>query len=112
MTIGPNGQVNEPERDKMLLSAYNNTPEFYITLVEDFRDPLGANRLPVVLQIDATYIDMCSSIDPGKPKKFHFKPELVVRNARCARSSCTLKIISHFLLRGTLALSSEQQYAM
>ena len=65
--------MNEAERDKMLLNAYNNTPEFYKTLVEDFRDPSGANRLPVVLQIDATYIDMCSSIDPGKPKSFTFK---------------------------------------
>ena len=49
--VDPNGQVNQAEVDKMLESAYNNTPVYFRELVKDFKDPSSRNRLPVIIQV-------------------------------------------------------------
>ena len=61
-----NGQLVPSERDKLLTTAYNNTPTYFKEMVKDFKDPDGRGRTPVILNTDATYSDTTSSQDIGK----------------------------------------------
>ena len=67
--VDGNGVLNVAERDRLLEHAYRSTQVYYRTLVEDFEDPSGQGRNPVVLMADATYL--------GKPsKKKHFNIDI------------------------------------
>ena len=79
-----NGETNDEEMNKLLHNSYERTPVFFHDLLADFEDPSGRNRLPVCLNIDATYIDIQGSDDLEFQKHFFYSP----------RSGHTVKVIN------------------
>ena len=69
-----NGQVNQPEIDKLLDDAFNRTPTFYRVLVKDFLDPTDRDRTPLLLNTDGTYIDIQGSADLEQNKYMFYAP--------------------------------------
>ena len=53
--VKPDGTVNVEERTKLYRFANSDTPDYFKRLIQDFEDPSGRNRTPVLLNIDATY---------------------------------------------------------
>ena len=100
-----NGVVNEQELDKLLHDSYQSTPPFYQTLLAQFEDPAGHGRLPVCLNIDATYFDIQSSDDIELQKHMYYQP----------RAGHTAKLISFTNLSskfvGLLPVASSQSPA-
>ena len=81
---GQDGRVNQEEVDKIFRTAYNSTPVYYQEMVKDLADPANLNRTPVILNADATYIDVCSSEDLEHQKYVFYEP----------RSGHTIKLIN------------------
>ena len=69
-----NGVTNEEEVAKLLHYSYERTPQFHRTLLQDFEDPSGRGRIPVGLNIDATYFDIESSDDIEFQKHMYYGP--------------------------------------
>ena len=69
------GQIVAAELNKLLSTAYRNTPDFMKQLLCDFKDPDPTrNRIGVPLNVDATYFHTTSSADIGKIIYFLEKP--------------------------------------
>ena len=69
------GQIVAAELNKLLSTAYRNTPDFMKQLLRDFKDPDPTrNRIGVPLNVDATYFHTTSSADIGKIIYFLEKP--------------------------------------
>ena len=79
-----NNETNEEEMNKLLHNSYERTPTFFKTLLANFEDPSGRNRLPVCLNIDATYIDVQGSDDIELQKHFFYSQ----------RSGHTVKVLN------------------
>ena len=69
-----NGDTVQTEVSKLLHGAYTRTPVFYQKLVEDFEDPSGFDRLPVILNLDGTYFDIQRSSDLELQKYLYYLP--------------------------------------
>ena len=69
-----NGDTVQTEVSKLLHGAYTRTPVFYQKLVEDFEDPSGFDRLPVILNRDGTYFDIQRSSDLELQKYLYYLP--------------------------------------
>ena len=69
-----NGDTVQEEVNKLLEGAFSRTPLFYKKLVEDFEDPSGFDRLPVVLNLDGTYFDIQRSSDLELQKYLYYTP--------------------------------------
>ena len=61
-----NGALVQSERDKLLETAYADTPIYFKQLVKDFKDPSGRGRKGIILNVDSTYLDTTSGQDIGK----------------------------------------------
>ena len=61
--IREDGHVDVDVKRRLYEKAYENTEEYYQQLTADLRDPSGRGRIPVPLNVDATYIDMMGSSD-------------------------------------------------
>ena len=100
-----NGIVNDLELNKLLHDAYQRTPLFFRTLLAKFEDPTGNERLPVCLNIDATYFDIQSSEDIELQKHIYYPP----------RACHTVKLLSFTDLSskfvGLLPVASSQSPA-
>ena len=68
------GAANQGEIDKLLQYAYSDMCPFYRALVRDFEDPSGRNRVGVILNIDATYLDTTSTADLQLQKYVYYQP--------------------------------------
>ena len=79
-----NGVINMRELDKLLHNSYERTPQFFKSLLEDFEDPSGRDRLPVGINIDATYFDLQGSEDVELQKHMFYTP----------RSGHTVKLLN------------------
>ena len=90
--VGIDGQINQSEVDKLYQEAYDRTPEFDRKLLEKFRDPAGQSRIPVGINTDATYIDVCHSQDVELQKSLY-----------CShRSKHTVKVLNFTDLSGKI----------
>ena len=69
-----NGVRNMEEIQKLLQGAYDRTPQFFKTLLEDFEDPAGLDRIPVGINVDATYFDIQGSDDIEFQKHLYYQP--------------------------------------
>jgi hypothetical protein len=69
-----NGDTVQAEVDKLLEGAYARTPIFFKKLVEDFEDLSGFDRLPLIINLDGTYIDMQRSSDLELQKYLYYTP--------------------------------------
>ena len=83
-TVLQNGVTNDEELNKLLHNSYQSTPPFFRDLVARFEDPSGRGRLPVVLNIDATYFDIQGSEDIEFQKHMYYRP----------RSGHTVKVLN------------------
>ena len=83
-TIIRNGATDMQELDKLLHTSYTRTPLFFKHLLAKFEDPSGRNRIPVGLNMDATYVDIQGSEDIESQKYFYYPP----------RSNHTVKILN------------------
>ena len=72
------------ELEKLLHGSYERTPAFFKTLLVDFEDPLGMDRIAVGINIDATYIDIQGSDDIELQKHHYYQP----------RSGHTVKLLN------------------
>ena len=94
----------------MLHGAYTRTPTFYRKLVEKFRDPSGRGRRPVVINVDATYIDVAHSQDASLQKSLFYSP----RNGHTVKvlnfSDLTGKVIGLLPLASSQSPSSGDAY--
>ena len=73
-SIIQNGLINREELDKLLYNAYLRTPQFFKTLLERFADPENRRRIPLGINIDATYIDIQGSDDIELQKHMFYSP--------------------------------------
>ena len=89
-SIIQNGVTNEEEVAKLLHNSYENTPQFHKTLLQDFEDPSGRGRIPVGLNVDATYFDIESSDDIEFQKHMYYGP----------RAGHTVKVLNFTDLSG------------
>ena len=64
--LNEQGQINQPELDKLLETSYQAMPRFCRRVASKMKDPTGRNRRGVILQCDSTYFDTTSSSDNGK----------------------------------------------
>ena len=62
------------ELDKLLHNSYQRTPQFFKTLLQNFEDPKGRQRIPLGINIDATYIDIQGSDDIELQKHMFYGP--------------------------------------
>ena len=66
--INPDGSANTQGIDDMLQQAYDRTPVFFKKLVENFQDPAGRCRTPVIifpLQLSSKYTWETPRESPG-----------------------------------------------
>ena len=69
-----NNISDEAQVEQLLNDAYLRTPLYFKNLVKDFKDPSGRDRIPVILNIDGTYIDIEGSSDIELQKYMYYAP--------------------------------------
>ena len=99
------GVTNHQELSKLFHNSYQRTPTFFKHLLANFEDPSGMGRLPVCLNVDATYLDLQGSADLELQKHFYYSQ----------RSGHTVKVLNFTDLAskivGLLPVSSSQSPA-
>ena len=108
--IDNQGNINQREVDKLLDTAYLHMSQFYRTLVEDFQDPSGQNRIPVILQSDATYLDVTTSSDIEYQKYAFYMPRAGHTTKCVSVCSCLGKFLNVFPLCSSQSPSSGDAY--